>query len=156
MLRLRVHRLPSKRIIPCNPQLFSRFIDQFTQFIRSINNSLVFISVFFLNYLSNLRIFPRSSEVKFASAFKLLLSFNFRVENPLSLFKENVGFEGFEPLIESFDFFSRKLSVQNLKFFTKSQSLYIREPRFPTKRLLLSNNLLAIYSFAPYLLEHVI
>ena len=48
---------------------------------------MFFISIFSVDLLSNLRVFPGGGKVEFPSPFKLFLGFDVGVENPLSIGK---------------------------------------------------------------------
>ena len=94
------------------------------------------ITILGTNFLFNLSVFPRGIQVEFASAFKLFLGFDVRVENPLTVMDGDVRFHGFDSLVEDFDLLIRELSVEHFEVVPEWIGEYTRERRLPMKRLL--------------------
>ena len=70
-----------------------------------------FLLIFSLDHLSDLLVFPRSSQVQLAPSLKLRLSLNPWIEDPFPVLKRNVGAKGSRSLVEGLDFFSSELPV---------------------------------------------
>jgi hypothetical protein len=143
-------RSPSEVIVTNNAQFLSGLIDQLAQLLRTVYDVLPLIAVFSLDGLSDLGVFPRSSEVKFASPFELLLGFNQGVEDPFTILERNVGAESTSSLVEGMNLLLSKLSVEDHEVLARSGRKYIRDWRLPVKRLLFIKRLLATNSLAPY------
>ncbi len=79
-------RLVSECYLTSHTQLYSGLVNQLAQLLRTVYNVRL-VSVLLFNELLDLGIFPRSSQVEFASAVELVLSFDGRIENPLSIGK---------------------------------------------------------------------
>lgn len=99
----------------CNTQFFTSLIDEFAELFRTIDNFRSLIAVLFMDFLSNLSIFPRCSQVQFSSALKFLLSLDFRVENPFSVMQGDVRSQRACPLVEGMDFFLGELAVEDFE-----------------------------------------
>lgn len=62
-----------------------------------------------------MRVSPWSVGAKFDSSFELFSGIEFRVEDPLSVFKVNVGFNSNGSFVEKFNLLRSEFSVQNIE-----------------------------------------
>lgn len=64
-----------------------------------------------------MRVGPWSVGAESDSSFELFSGVEFRVEDPLSVFKVNVGFDSNGSFVEKFNLLRSELSVQNVEIF---------------------------------------
>lgn len=85
-----IARPPSELIKADNAKLFSGFVDELSEFLRTVYDLGSLLFVLAVNDLSNLGILPWSGQVQLSSSLEFLLSLDQGIKDPFSVLKGDV------------------------------------------------------------------